>query len=187
MLSEDKIIDSEDLSVLEYCFPDGSQEGSLLNLETYVSECAAINTKGMLTGGKKMLCNEENKAAKCLSSSMPYVNTDQDIRSQMHSALIPMKESQATEMLEDDSCESQETSITNEDNDNEEALKLEDFSVRAPFNPYLNNSANTREFLISELSKKEPNRQSSALPPLQQNVAGQSYVTLDMFRPATAH
>ncbi|XP_063996078.1 interleukin-31 receptor subunit alpha [Pogoniulus pusillus] len=188
VLSEDKIIDSEDLSVLEYCFPDGSQEGSLLiNLETHVSECTAINTKGMLTGGKKILYNEENKAAKLLSSSMPYVNTDQDIRSQMHSALIPMKESQPKKMLEDDSCESQETSIANEDNDNEEALKLEDFSVRAPFNPYLNNSVKTREFLISELSKKEPNSQSSALPPLQQNVAGHSYVTLDMFRPATAH
>ncbi|XP_054254029.1 interleukin-31 receptor subunit alpha [Indicator indicator] len=187
-IPEDKPIDSEDLSVLEYYFPEGSQEGSLLiNCERHVSEYTDINTKVMVIGDRKRLYNEENEVAKCFSSSMPYIITDQDNRSQMHSALIPVKESQPTEMLEDDLCESQETSITKEENDNEEVLKLEDSSERAPFNPYLKNSVKTREFLISEHSKKEINSQSTVLPPFQQDVAGQSYVTLDMFRPATAH
>uniref|UniRef100_A0A8D0KTS6 Interleukin 31 receptor A n=1 Tax=Strix occidentalis caurina TaxID=311401 RepID=A0A8D0KTS6_STROC len=185
-----KTVDFEDISVLEHCFPE-DQEGSLLmNCGNHVSECTDTNTKGMINGDKKILYNEKNEVAKCFSPSMPYIITDQDIRSQMHSALIPAKEIQPIEMLEDDICGSQQTSIKNE-NYNEEVLKLEDFSEKALFNPYLKNSVKTREFLISENlsehSKNEPKSQSTVLPPFQKNVAGQSYVTLDMFGLATAH
>ncbi|XP_074934349.1 interleukin-31 receptor subunit alpha [Phalacrocorax aristotelis] len=190
--SEAKKIDFEDISVLEHCFPEESQEGSLLmNCENHVSECTDMNTKGIVNGGKKVLYNEENEVAKCFSPSIPYIITDQDIRSQMHSALIPTEEIQAIEMLEDDLYDSQQTSIKNEENVTEEVLKLEDFSEKALFNPYLKNSVKTREFLISENkpkhSKNETKSQSTVLPPFQQNVAGQSYVTLDMFGLATAH
>uniref|UniRef100_A0A8C0F4H3 Interleukin 31 receptor A n=1 Tax=Bubo bubo TaxID=30461 RepID=A0A8C0F4H3_BUBBB len=178
------------LNVLDHCFPE-DQEGSLLmNCENHVSECTDTNTKGMINGDKKILYNEKNEVAKCFSPSMPYIITDQDIGSQMHSALIPAKEIQPIEMLEDDISGSQQTSIKNE-NYNEEVLKLEDFSEKALFNPYLKNSVKTREFLISENlsehSKNEPKSQSTVLPPFQKNVAGQSYVTLDMFGLATAH
>ncbi|XP_074711607.1 interleukin-31 receptor subunit alpha isoform X1 [Strix uralensis] len=188
--SEAKTVDFEDISVLEHCFPE-DQEGSLLmNCGNHVSECTDTNTKGMINGDKKILYNEKNEVAKCFSPSMPYIITDQDIGSQMHSALIPAKEIQPIEMLEDDICGSQQTSIKNE-NYNEEVLKLEDFSEKALFNPYLKNSVKTREFLISENlsehSKNEPKSQSTVLPPFQKNVAGQSYVTLDMFGLATAH
>lgn len=108
----------------------------------------------------------------------------------MHSTLIPVKEIQCIEMMEDGVCGSQHTSIKNEENDHE-VLKLEDLSEKALFNPYLKNSVKTREFLISdnlpEHSKSEPKSQSTVLPPFHQNVAGQSYVTLDMFGLATAH
>ncbi|XP_009699575.1 PREDICTED: interleukin-31 receptor subunit alpha-like, partial [Cariama cristata] len=189
--SEAKTIDFEDVSVLEHCFPEESQEGSLLmNCENHDSECTDINTEGMINGGKKVLCNEENEVAKCISPSMPYISTDQDTRSQMHSGLIAAREIQPTEMLEDDLCESRQTSIKNEENYNEEVLKLEDFSEKALFNPYLKNSVKTREFIVSENlpehSKNEPKSQSTVSPPFQQNVAGQSYVTLDMFGLATA-
>nr|XP_009483575.1 PREDICTED: interleukin-31 receptor subunit alpha [Pelecanus crispus] len=189
--SEAKTIDFEDVCVLEHCFPEESQEGSLLmHCENDVSECTDINTKGMINEDKRMLYNEENEVAKCFAPSMPYIITDQDIRSQMCSALIPAKEIQSTEMLENDSCESQQTSIKNEENANE-VSKLGDFSQKALFNPYLKNSVKTREFLISENmpehSKNEPQSQSTVLPPFQQNVSGQSYVTLDMFGLATAH
>ncbi|KAM6226562.1 interleukin-31 receptor subunit alpha isoform 1-T4 [Spheniscus humboldti] len=190
--TEAKAIDSEDVSVLEHCFPEESQESSLLmNCENHVSECTDINTKGMINGDKKLLYNEENEVDKHFSPPMPYIITDQDTRSQMHSALIPAKEIQPVEMLEDDLCESQQTSIKNEENDNEDFLKLEHFSEKALFNPYLKNSVKTREFLTSENlpehSKNEPKPQSTVLPPLQQNVTGQSYITLDMFGLATAH
>ncbi|XP_035759604.1 interleukin-31 receptor subunit alpha isoform X2 [Egretta garzetta] len=190
--SEAKTIDFEDVSVLEHCFPEESQEGSLLtNCENHISECPDTNTKGMINGDKKILCNEEDEVAKCFAPSMPYVITDQDIRSQMHSALVPAKEIQPTEVLAGDLCESQQISTKNEENGNEEVLKLEDFSEKALFNPYLKNSVKTREFLISENlpehRKNEPKSQSMVLPPFQQNVAGQSYVTVDMFGLATAH
>lgn len=189
--SEAKTIDFEDISVLEHCFPEESQEGSLLmNCENHVSECTDINTKGTINGDKKILYNKENEVAKCFSPSMPYIITDQDIRSQMPSALTPAKEIQPMEMLEDDLCESQQSAIKNEENDNE-VLKLDDFSEKALFNPYLKNSVKTREFLISENlpehSKTEPKSQSTVLPPFQQNISGQSYVTLDMFGLASAH
>ncbi|XP_009270796.1 PREDICTED: interleukin-31 receptor subunit alpha [Aptenodytes forsteri] len=190
--TEAKPIDFEDVSVLEHCFPEESQEGSLLmNCENHVSECTDINTKGMINGDKNLLYNEENEVDKCFSPSMAYIITDQDTRSQMHSALIPAKEIQPIELLEDDLCESQQTSIKNEENDNEDVLKLEHFSEKALFNPYLKNSVKTREFLTSENlpehSKNEPKPQSTVLPPFQQNVTGQSYITLDMFGLATAH
>uniref|UniRef100_A0A8B9FXS6 Interleukin 31 receptor A n=1 Tax=Amazona collaria TaxID=241587 RepID=A0A8B9FXS6_9PSIT len=140
---------------------------------------------------KKIPYNTENEVAKCSSPSMPYIITDQDVRSQMHSALIPVKKIQCIEKLEDGVCGSpQQTSIKNEENDHE-VLKLEDFSEKALFNPYLKNSVKTREFLSSdnlpEHSKNEPKSQSTVLPPFHQNVAGQSYVTVDMFGLATAH
>ncbi|XP_059689631.1 interleukin-31 receptor subunit alpha [Gavia stellata] len=189
--SEAKTTHFEDVSVLEHCFPEESQEGSLLkNCENCVSECTDINTKGMINGDKKIPYNEEKEVAKCFSPSMPYIIMDQDTRSQMHSALIPAKEIQPIEMLEDDLCESQPTSIKNEENYNEEVLKLKDFSEKALFNPYLKNSVKTREFIsenLPEHSKNEPKSQSTVLPPFQQSVAGKSYVTLDMFRLATAH
>lgn len=192
VISEAKPVDFEDLSVLEHCFPEESQEGSLLmNCESHVSEGTDINTKGIINRDKKILYNEENEVAKCFLPSMPCIITDQDIGIQRHSALIPAKEIQPVEMLEDDLHESQQTSIKNEENDKEDVLKLEDFSEKALFNPYLKNSVKTREFLISEnlteCSKKEPKSQSTVLPPFQQNVTGQSYVTLDMFGLATAH
>ncbi|KAM6328249.1 interleukin-31 receptor subunit alpha isoform 1-T2 [Alca torda] len=190
--SETKTIDFEDLSVLEHCFPEENQEGSLLmNCENHVSECTDVNTKGMINGNKKILYNEENEVAKCFSPPMSYIITDQGIGSQMHSALIPAKEIQPIEMLEEDLCKFQKTSIKNEENDNEEVLKLEDFSEKALFNPYLKNSVKTREFLISEnmpeRNKRESKSQSTVLPPFQQNAAGQSYITLDMFGLSTAH
>lgn len=191
--TEAKTIDFEDVSVLEHCFPEESQESSLLmNCENHVSECTDINTKGMINGDKKLLYNEENEVDKHFSPPMPYIITDQDTRSQMHLvALIPVKEIQPIEMLEDDLCKSQQTSIKNEEDDNEDVLKLEHFSEKALFNPYLKNSVKTREFLTSENlpehSKNEPKPQSTVLPPRQQNVIGQSYITLDMFGLATAH
>ncbi|XP_065519024.1 interleukin-31 receptor subunit alpha isoform X2 [Lathamus discolor] len=190
--TEAKTIDFEDISVLEHCFPEDSQEGSLLmNCENHVSACTDINTKGMVNRDKKILYNKENEVAKCFSPSMPYVITDQDIRSQMHSALIPVKEIQCIEKLEGGVCGStQQTSIKNEENDHE-VLKLEDFSEKPLFNPYLKNSVKTREFLssdnLSEHSKNEPKSQTTVLPPFHQNVAGQSYVTVDVFGLATAH
>ncbi|KAK2521141.1 Il31ra [Columba guinea] len=145
----------------------------------------------MIIGEKKILYEEENEVPKCISPSMSYIITDQDIRSQMHLALIPAKAIQPRGTLGDDVCESQQTSIKNEENYNEEVLKLEDFSENAVFNPYLKNSVKTREFLISENlpehRKNERNSQSAVSPPLQNNVAGQSYLTLDMFRLATTH
>ncbi|XP_053910840.1 interleukin-31 receptor subunit alpha isoform X2 [Cuculus canorus] len=190
--SEGKTMDFEDISVLEHFFPEESQEGSLLmNYENHVSECTDVDTKGTINGGKMVLRNEENEVARCFSPSMAYVITDEDIRSQMHSALITAKEIHPAEMLKHGFCEFQQTSIKNEGNDNEEILKLEDCSEKALFNPYLKNSVKTREFLVSEKlpehSKNEPKSQPTVLPPFQQNVAGQSYVTLDMFGLATAH
>ncbi|XP_010287036.1 PREDICTED: interleukin-31 receptor subunit alpha-like, partial [Phaethon lepturus] len=190
--SEAKTIDFEDISVLEHCLPEESQGGSLVrNCEDHVSECTDTNTKGTVNGDKKILCNEENEVAKHFSPSVPYVITDRGTTSQTHSALIPAKEIQPIEMLEDDFCESQQTSIKNEEGDHEEVLKLEDFSGKAQFNPYLKNSVKTREFLIfenlPEHSKNKPQSQSTVLPLFQPNVAGQSYVTLDMFGLATAH
>lgn len=192
MTSEAKTKDFEDVCVLEYCFREENQEESLLmNCENHVSECTNIYTKGMINGDKKILSNEENEVAKCFSPSTTYVNPSQDIRSKMLSALIPAKEIQPIEMLEDDLCESPQNPIKDEESYNREVLNLEDFSEKAVFNTYLKNSVKTREFLISENlpepSKNEPKSQSTVLPPFQQNVAGQSYVTLDLFRLATAH
>ncbi|XP_056180657.1 interleukin-31 receptor subunit alpha isoform X1 [Falco biarmicus] len=189
--SEAKTVDFEDVSVLEHCFPEESQEESLLmNCENHVSACTDINTKGMINRDNKILYSEENEVAKCFSPSMSYIITDQDIRSQMHSALIPAKELLPIETLEDDLCESQQSSIKNEENVNE-VLKLEDFGEKVLFNPYLKNSVKTREFIISESlpehSKNERQSQSTVLPPFQQNVTGQPYITLDMFGLATAH
>ncbi|KAL2294288.1 hypothetical protein Nmel_008013 [Mimus melanotis] len=80
--------------------------------------------------------------------------------------------------------------VKNEENYDEEVLKLEDFSDKALFNPYLKNSVKTREFLVSEnlpeQNTDECKSQSSVLPPFQPNVPRQSYVTLDMFRLAKA-
>uniref|UniRef100_A0A8C3QMJ8 Interleukin 31 receptor A n=1 Tax=Cyanoderma ruficeps TaxID=181631 RepID=A0A8C3QMJ8_9PASS len=135
---------------------------------------------------EKILHYEENEAAKCFSPSMPYITSDQFTRSQMHSALTPVKEVQPIEMVVKDLCGCQQNPIKNEENDDEEVLKLEDFSEKVLFNPYLRNSVKTREFLVSESlpehSTDECKSQSSVLPPFQPNVPGQSYITLDMFR-----
>ncbi|XP_035409593.1 interleukin-31 receptor subunit alpha isoform X3 [Cygnus atratus] len=199
---EDKTVGLEDVSVLEDCFPEEDHEGLLLmNCEKHVSECTDSNVKGvqsisehkitLLNGNKKILYNEEHEVAKCLSPSMPYVITGEDFRSQMHSALIPAKKIQPIEMLEDDLHETQQISVKNEESDNEEALKLEGFSEKTLFNPYLRNSVKTREFLISENlpehSKNEPKKQPTVLPAFQQNAVGQSYITLDIVGLATAH
>uniref|UniRef100_A0A8C3C5P4 Interleukin 31 receptor A n=1 Tax=Cairina moschata TaxID=8855 RepID=A0A8C3C5P4_CAIMO len=199
---EDKTLGLEDLNVLEHCFPEEDQEGLLLmNCENHVSECTDTNATAvqnisehkitLLNGEKKIQYNEEHEVAKCLSPSMPYVITGEDFRSQMHSALIPAKKIQPIEMLEDDLRETQQILVKNEESDNEEVLKLEDFSEKTLFNPYLRNSVKTREFLISENlpehSKNEPKKQPTVLPAFQQNAVGQSYVTLDMVGLATAH
>ncbi|XP_050185883.1 interleukin-31 receptor subunit alpha [Myiozetetes cayanensis] len=190
LASEAKTLDFEDISVLENCFPEESQEGSLLvNCENHVSECVDINAEDMINGDKKTLYKQENEAAKCFSPSMPYVITDQFTRSQMKSTLIPVKEIQPIEMLANDLCGSQQNSVKNEEND-DEVLKLENFSEKTLFNPYLKNSVKTREFLFSESlpehSMHEHKSQSSVLLPFQQNVAGQPYITLDTFELATA-
>ncbi|XP_041884264.1 interleukin-31 receptor subunit alpha isoform X1 [Corvus kubaryi] len=189
--SETKTVDFEDINVLEYCFPEESQEGSLLiNYENHVSECTDTNTKGITNRDEKIPNNEENELAKCFSPSMTYIITDQFTRSQMHSASVPVKEVQPVEMLANDLCGSQQNPIKNEENDSEEVLKLEDFNEEALFNPYLKNSVKTREFLVSESfpesSMDECKSQSSVLPPFQPSVPGQSYVTLDIFRVAKA-
>ncbi|XP_014742528.1 PREDICTED: interleukin-31 receptor subunit alpha [Sturnus vulgaris] len=189
--SQTKTVNPEDISVLEYCFPEESQEGSLLiNYENHVSECTDINTKDITNGDEKILCNEENEVAKCFSPSMPYILAEQFTRSQMHSALIPAKEVQPIEMVANDLCGSQQNPVKNEENYDEEVLKLEDFSDKALFNPYLKNSVKTREFLVSESlpehSTDEHKSQSSVLSPFQPDVPGQSYITLDMFRLAKA-
>lgn len=191
MSSETKTVDFEDINVLECCFPEENQEGSLLiNYENHVSERTDIKTKDITNRDEKILNNEENELAKCFSPSMPYVITDQFTRSQMHSALVPVKEVQPMEMLANDLCGSQQNPTKNEENDSEEVLKPEDFSEKALFNPYLKNSVKTREFLVSESfpehSMDECKSQSSVLPPFQPSVAGQSYITLDMFRVAKA-
>ncbi|XP_005531217.1 PREDICTED: interleukin-31 receptor subunit alpha [Pseudopodoces humilis] len=189
--SQTKTVDYEDINVLEYCFPEEGQEESLLiNYESHVSEFTDINTKGITNRDEKILHNEEDEAANCFSPSMPYVIADQFTRSQMHSALIPVKEVQPIEMVANDLCGSQQNPIKNEENDVEEVLKLEDFSEKALFNPYLKNSVKAREFLVSESlpehSMDECKSQSSVLPPFQPKVPGQSYITLDMFRLAKA-
>ncbi|XP_027490594.1 interleukin-6 receptor subunit beta-like isoform X3 [Corapipo altera] len=176
---EAKTVDFEDINVLEHCFPE----------ENHVSECIDISAEDMINGDKKILHKQENDVAKCFLPSMPYVITDQFTRSQMKSTLILVKEIQPVEMLANDLCGSQENSIKNEENDGE-VLKVEDFNGKTLFNPYLKNSVKTREFLISESlpehNMDERKSQSSVLPPFQQNVAGQPYITLDMFEPATA-
>ncbi|KAL9822328.1 interleukin-31 receptor subunit alpha isoform 2-T3 [Geothlypis trichas] len=187
MSSQTKTVDFEEINVLEYCFPEESQEGSLLiNYENHVSECTGINTKGMTNRDEKILHNEENEAAKSLSPSMPYIITDQFTRSQMHSALIPGKEVRPIEVVANDLCGSQQNPNKNEEHDDEEVLRLEDFSEKALFNPYLKNSVKTREFLVSESlpehSTDECRSQPGALPPFQPNVLAQSYITVDMFR-----
>ncbi|XP_017666790.1 PREDICTED: probable ATP-dependent RNA helicase DDX4 isoform X4 [Lepidothrix coronata] len=178
LASEAKTVDFEDISVLEHCFPE----------ENHVSECIDINAEDMINGDKKILHKQENDVAKCFLPSMSYVITDQFTRSQMKSTLILVKEIQPMEMLANDLCGSQQNSIKNEEND--EVLKVEDFNEKTLFNPYLKNSVKTREFLISESlpehNMDECKSQSSVLPPFQQNVAGQPYITLDMFEPATA-
>ncbi|XP_025918534.1 interleukin-31 receptor subunit alpha [Apteryx rowi] len=189
--SEDKTIGGlEDVSILEPCFPEEHENLLLMNRENHVSEYTDINTKDMINGDEKIPYSEEHEAAKHLSPSMPYTITDPDIRSQVLSTLIPAKKIQPLEMLEDDLHESQRTSHQNEENKGE-VLNLPDLSEKAVFNPYLKNSVNTREFLISEnlpeRSKNEPKSQSTAISPFQQNIVGQSYVTLDMFGLATAH
>ncbi|XP_062455733.1 interleukin-31 receptor subunit alpha [Rhea pennata] len=188
--SEDKTIGGlEDISVLEPCFSEELEDSLLMNCENHVSECTDINTKGVINGDKKTQYNEEHEAAKHLSSSMPYAISDQDFRSQMLSTLIPAKKIQPIEKLEDDLHESQHTSHQNEEN--KEDLNLLDLNEKAVFNPYLKNSVNTREFLISENlpehSENELKSQSTAVSPFQQSVVGQSYITLDMFGVATAH
>ncbi|KAJ7412093.1 hypothetical protein BTVI_47665 [Pitangus sulphuratus] len=190
LASETKTLDFEDISVLENCFPEESQEGSLLmNRENRVSECIDINAEDMINGDKKTLYKQENEVAKCFSPSMPYVITDQFTRSQMKSTLIPVKEIQPIEMLSNDLCGSQQNQVKNEEN-YDEVLKLENFSEKTLFNPYLKNSVKTREFLFSESlpehSMHEHKSQSSVLLPFQQNVAGQPYITLDTFELATA-
>ncbi|XP_051660629.1 probable ATP-dependent RNA helicase DDX4 isoform X3 [Manacus candei] len=179
LASEAKTVDLEDINVLEYCFPE----------ENHVSECIDINAEDMINGDKKILHKQENDVAKCFLPSMPYVITDQFTRSQMKSTLILVKEIQPMEMLADDLCGSQQNSIKNEEND-DEVLKVEDFNEKTLFNPYLKNSVKTREFLISESlpehNMDEHKSQSSVLPPFQQDVAEQPYITLDMFEPATA-
>ncbi|XP_056369466.1 interleukin-31 receptor subunit alpha [Oenanthe melanoleuca] len=189
--SQTKSVDFEDINVLEYCFPEESQEGSLLiNYEKHVSECTDINTKDITNRDEKILRNEENEVAKCFSPSMPYIIAEQFTRSQVHSALIPVKEAQPIEMVGNVLCGSQQNPIKNEENDDEDVLKLEDFSEKALFNPYLKNSVKTREFLVSESlpehSIDEHKSQSSVSSPFQPNVPGQSYITLDMFRLAKA-
>lgn len=189
MSSQTKTVDEEDINVLEYCFPEESQEGSLLiNYENHVSECTDINTKDITNRDEKILCNEENEVAKCFS--MPYIIAEQFTRSQVHSALIPVKEVQPIEMVANDLCGSQQNPVKNEENYDEEVLKLEDFSDKALFNPYLKNSVKTREFLVSEnlpeQNTDECKSQPSVLPPFQPNVPRQSYITLDMFRLAKA-
>ncbi|XP_064355901.1 interleukin-31 receptor subunit alpha-like [Dromaius novaehollandiae] len=191
VMSEDKTIGGlEDVSVLEPCFPEEHEDSLLMNRENHVSEYTDTNTKDMINGDKTIPYNEEHEAAKHLSPSMPYTISDQDFRSQVLSNLIPAKQIQPIEMLEDDLHESQHTSHQNEEN-KEEALNLSDLNEKAVFNPYLKNSVNTREFLVSENlpehSKNEPKSQSTAISPFQQNVVGQSYVTLDVVRLATAH
>lgn len=191
MSSETKTVDFEDINVLECCFPEENQEGSLLiNYENHVSERTDIKTKDITNRDEKILNNEENEFAKCFSPSMLYVITDQFTRSQTHSALVPVKEVQPMEMLANDLCGSQQNPIKNEENDSEEVLKPEDFSEKALFNPYLKNSVKTREFLVSESfperSMDECKSQSSALPPFQPSVPGQFYITLDMFSVAKA-
>lgn len=189
--SQTKTAEFEDINVLEYCFPEESQEGSLLiNYENHGSECSGMNTKDTTNRDEKILCNEENEVAKCFSPSMPYIIAEQFTRSQVHSALIPVKEVQAIETAGNYLCASQQNPIKNEEKGDEEALKLEDFSEKALFNPYLKNSVKTREFLVSESlpenSLDERKNQSNVLPPFQPNVPGQSYITLDMFRLAKA-
>ncbi|XP_063279385.1 interleukin-31 receptor subunit alpha isoform X1 [Prinia subflava] len=189
--SQAKTVDFEDINVLEYCSPEESQEGSLLiNCENHVSECTDINQKGITNRDEKILHNEENEVAKCFSPSMSYILTEQFTRSQMHSALIPVEKVQPVEMVANDLCGSQQNPIKNEENEDEEVLKLEDFSEKPLFNPYLKNSVKTREFLVSETlpepSTDECKSQSSVLPPFQPNLPGQSYITLDMFRLAKA-
>lgn len=172
-----------------------------MNCEKCVSGSTDINTNKvqntseykitLLSNDEKIMKNEEQEGAKHLSMSMPYMITDQDFRSQIHSALIPAKKLQPIIMLEDDLCDSQQISIKNEENDNEEVSNREDFSEKSLFNPYLRNSVKTREFLVSENlsehSKNEPKSQAAVLPGLRQNVVGQSYITLDMVGLATAH
>ncbi|KAF2976840.1 hypothetical protein EK904_014999, partial [Melospiza melodia maxima] len=189
MSSQTKTVDFEEINVLEYCFPEESQEGSLLiNYENHVSECTGINTKGITNRDEKILHNEEHEAAKSFSPSMPYIITDQFTGSQMHSALTPVKEVQPIEVVASDLCGCQQNPIKNEENDNEEVLNLEDFSEKTLFNPYLKNSVKTREFLVSERlpehSMDECRSQSGALLPFQPNVLAQSYITVDMFRVA---
>lgn len=202
MACEDKTKGLENISVLEDCFPEEEHEGSLLmDCEKCVSGSTDINTNEaqniseykltLLNSEGKILNNEEQEVAKHLSPSMPYIITDQDFKSQIHSALIPSKKLQPIKMLEDDLCDSQQISIKNEENDNEEVLNREGFSGKSLFNPYLRNSVKTREFLVSENfsehSKNEPKSQATFLPGLRQNVVGQSYITLDMVGLATAH
>ncbi|XP_065595933.1 interleukin-31 receptor subunit alpha [Cyrtonyx montezumae] len=197
---EDKTRGLENISVLEDCFPEEREGSLLMNCEKCVSGSTEINIDevqniseyktSLLNSDKKILNNEEQEVAKHLSPSMPYLITDQDFRSQIHSALIPAEKIEPIGMLEDDLCDSQQISIKNEENDHE-VLNIEDFSEKNLFNPYLRNSVKTREFLVNENlpehSRNEPISQETVLPGLQQNVVGQSYITLDMVGLATAH
>ncbi|KAM8793352.1 LOW QUALITY PROTEIN: interleukin-31 receptor subunit alpha-like [Eudromia elegans] len=149
-----------------------------------------VNTKDTINLDEKIPCNEGHEVTKPLSPSMPYTTTDQDFSSQVQrSPLMPTKEI-PVEMPEGDIHEFQHTSHQTEERE-EEVSNLLDFNEKAVFNPYLKNSVNTKEFIISESlpehNRNEPKSQSIAISPLQPNILRQSYVTLDMFELATAH
>uniref|UniRef100_A0A8C8R5K5 Interleukin 31 receptor A n=1 Tax=Pelusios castaneus TaxID=367368 RepID=A0A8C8R5K5_9SAUR len=191
VVSEDGAVDSEDISVLESCFSADDHTKLLVKShENYHSKQTHISTKDMANTVEKMLCDEENEVVKPLSSSVPYMVAEQDFRSQMLlSALLPSRtlQCQELEISKEGLCESLHSaieSLSSKENEREEVLERTDFKEENAVNPYLKNSINTREFLISENLpefNKETKNQLVVLVPFQRNTIGQPYVTLDAF------
>uniref|UniRef100_A0A8C6YLV5 Interleukin 31 receptor A n=1 Tax=Nothoprocta perdicaria TaxID=30464 RepID=A0A8C6YLV5_NOTPE len=174
------------------CWPDIPNPAESIAVEWPVDAFMVIISNFFIKSttdlDEKIPLNEEHEAAQPLSLSMPYTIADQDFRSQVQ-PLMAAEEIQPVELPEDGVHEFQPTSHQIEER-KEEVSNLLDFSEKVVFNPYLKNSVNTREFLISESlpehNKNEPKSQSIAISPLQPNIVGQTYITVDMFGLATA-
>ncbi|XP_074850384.1 interleukin-31 receptor subunit alpha [Carettochelys insculpta] len=186
VLPQDGTVDLEDISVLEPGPSDIDQTVLLVkNQESYDSNHTHICVQNMGRGHKRILNGEEHDVVKPLSLSIPYTVKEPDFKSQMLlSALMPTRriQNQHLEISKEGLCESLQSSIENsKENEKGDVLEHTDFNEETKVNPYLKNSVNMREFLISENLQPYNKEAKNQIAPLQQNTRGQPYVTLNMF------
>ncbi|XP_067425114.1 interleukin-31 receptor subunit alpha [Emydura macquarii macquarii] len=175
--SEDGTVDPEDISVLESCFPaEDHTELLVKSHENYDSKQTNVSTKDMANRDKKILYDDSESCFTTSCSSIPYIVSEQDFRSQMLlSALMPSRkiQHQHLEISKEGLCESQHSSVkslSSRKNEKEEVLEHTGFKEETTINPYLKNSVNKREFLVSENlpeCNKEIKKQLVVLAPFQ--------------------